>query len=186
MHTEQSKRKAVPPSLRRAGRVGLSLINPFSDLAVIYRRGVRPIGDNLARAWARVRERREINRDALTWAQAVAATGVSVEQLRTHCLRIRAFWWFLMLVGSGLSLMLLLMVMVTFAALPGVIVLRAIITSGVLALLGGVGFVQALVATYRLWQLTARRVSQDEKGTFGDFCAENRWCRQVVSLGHWC
>lgn len=186
METERTERKAAPSPLRRVGRVGLSLVNPFSDLGIIYRRGVRPVLNTLARVRDVVRARREVNRDALTWAQAVALTGVSVERLHTNYLRIRAFWWFLMLVCGGLAMVLLLMVMVTFISLPGAVLLRAMITALILTLLGGAGFVNALIATYRLWQLNTRRVSQEEKGTFGDFCAENRWGRQVVSLGYWC
>ncbi|POP85042.1 conjugal transfer protein TraX, partial [Pseudomonas syringae pv. avii] len=33
--------------LRRAGHVGLSILNPFSDLAVIYRRGIKPTAQKL-------------------------------------------------------------------------------------------------------------------------------------------
>ncbi|CAI2155933.1 MULTISPECIES: conjugal transfer protein TraX [Serratia] len=185
MQTEQNKQKSAPTSLRRVGKVGLSLVNPLSDIGVIYRSGVRPILNNLARAREVVRARRQVNRESLTWAQAVTATGVSVEQLHTNYVRIRAFWWFLMLVCGGLSLILLLLLLVSFVSLPGTILLRATITALILSLLGTAGFVKALIATYRLWQLTTRRVSVEEKGTFGDFRSENRCCRQVVSLGYW-
>ena len=185
MQTERDDKKTGTSSLRRVGKVGLSLVNPFSDLGVIYRGSMRPILNNLGRVREVVRERRQVDREALTWAQAVAAAGVSVEQLRTNYVRIRAFWWFLMLVCGGLSLILLLMIMVSVVSLPGSVLLRATIASLILALLGAAGFVKALIVTYRLWQLNKQRVSKEEKGTFGDFRSENRCCRQVVSLGYW-
>lgn len=53
----------------------------------------------------------------------------------------------------------------------------------VLMLLAATGFVQALVTSFRLWQLTEKRVSASEKGSFQDFLQETRWCRQVLSCG---
>ncbi|HEJ9033294.1 TPA: conjugal transfer protein TraX [Serratia marcescens] len=98
---------------------------------------------------------------------------------------MRAFWWFLMLVCGGLALILSLMLLASFTTLPGATLLRATIAALILVLLGAAGYVKALIATYRLWQLTTQRVSVEEKGTFEDFRSENRCCRQTVSLGCW-
>ncbi|EIV2915488.1 TPA: conjugal transfer protein TraX [Serratia marcescens] len=185
MQTEHGKQKPAASSWRRVGKVGVALVNPLSDLGVIYRSGVRPILNNLARARAMIRARQQVKREPLTWSQAVAAAGVPIEQLRTNYVRIRAFWWFLMLVCGGLSLILSLMLLASFTTLPGAILLRATIAALILVLLGAAGYVKALIATYRLWQLTTRRVSAEEKGTFEDFRSENRCCRQTMSLGCW-
>ena len=53
----------------------------------------------------------------------------------------------------------------------------------VLLLLAATGFVQALKASYRLWQLTEKRVSASEAGSFQAYLQETRWCRQVLSCG---
>ena len=53
----------------------------------------------------------------------------------------------------------------------------------VLMLLSVTGFVQALATSYRLWQLTEKRVSVEENGSFHAFLQETRWCRQVISGG---
>ena len=53
----------------------------------------------------------------------------------------------------------------------------------VLMLLSATGFVQALASGYRLWQLTEKRVSASENGSFQAYLQETRWCRQVLSGG---
>lgn len=176
----QENKSATP--LRRAGQVGLDLINPFSDLRVIYRTGVLP---TIAR-FKLLRElltQRSAVRETLTWEQAVERAGKPIEQLKIAFKRIRALWWFLMAVPGTLSILLLLMVLATKFNLPSGTLLRAGVAILVLAALGCIGFVKALVATYRLWQLETKRVSEEEHGTFKDFLSEARWCRQVLSLG---
>lgn len=169
-------------TLRRAGKVGLDLILPISDVQVIYRTGVLPT----VRRFKLLREmlrRTSANPAALNWEEAVACAGRPIEQLRATFKRTRAAWWLLMAVPGALSIMLLMMVLFTMFSLPSGTLLRAVITIVILAALGCVGFAKALVATYRLWQLDMRRVSEAERGTFKDFLAETRWCRQVLSMG---
>ncbi|MDY7563405.1 conjugal transfer protein TraX [Pseudomonas sp. AB6] len=169
-------------SLRRAGQIGLSLINPFSDLMVIYRKGVVPTLDRMKLLREIVTPSTAV-RELLSWAQAVQRAGKPIEQLRISFKRIRAAWWFLMAVPGILSILLLMMVMATKFNLPSGTLIRALVTTLVLVALGGIGFVKTLVATYRLWQLDAQRVSEEEHGTFKDFLTENRWFLQVLTIG---
>lgn len=168
--------------LRKAGLLSLAIINPFSDLGVIYRKGVQPTIGKLKQAWALL-NLQSVASESLDWAQAVARSGRTLEQLETTFKRIRAGWWCVMMVGGGLALMLTGMVLLA-NDLPSGTLLRAVITILVLAGAGALGFVKTLITTYRLWQLQERRVSEREGGTFQDFLAENRWCRQVLTLGH--
>lgn len=169
-------------TLRRAGQLGLALINPFSDLAVIYRTGVQPTLGKLKLARELI-NRPTVVRDSLSWKEAVESAGVPVGRLQTTFKRIRALWWCLMAVPGALSIMLLLMMIATRFNLPSGTLVRAVTATLVLAALGGVGFVKVLVTNYRLWQLTAQRVSEEERGTFKNFLAENRWFRQVLTMG---
>lgn len=174
--------KKTGMTLRRAGKVGLDLILPISDVQVIYRTGVLPT----VRRFKLLRDMlRKTPTDpvALNWEEAVACAGRPIEQLRATFKRTRAAWWILMAVPGALSIILLLMVLLTMFGLPSGILLRAVITIVILAALGCVGFAKTLVVTYRLWQLDMRRVSEAERGTFNDFLAENRWCRQVLTMG---
>lgn len=175
------EKKPVTP-LRRAGQVGLDLLNPLSDLKVIYRTGVLPTAARFKLLHELLAER-STKRETLNWAQAVERAGKPIEQLQKTYKIIRAAWWCLMAVPGALSIMLLLMLMATKLDLPSSIFLRAGMAILVLAVISSVGFVKALVATYRLWQLQEQRVSEEEGGTFKDFLSETRWCRQVLSLG---
>ncbi len=178
--TSQSDKKPATP-LRRAGRVGLSILNPFSDLGVIYRQGLRPTTGWVRQAWAMLKQPSTPG-PSLDWEQAVKASGKPVEHLQATFKRIRIAWWCVMVIGSGLALSLTVMVLLA-QGLPTGTLLRAVMTILLLAGLGGVGFVKTLVATYRLWQLQTRRVSKLEGGTFQDFHAETRWFRKVLTLG---
>lgn len=175
------EKKSISP-LRRAGMVGLNLIFPITETKLIYRTGVLPAVGRLKLLRDMLR-RPPVERESLNWEQAVARAGMPVEQLQAHFKRARAAWWFLMAVPGSLAILLFLMVLATYFNLPSGTLLRAGMATLVLAALGCVGFAKALVATYRLWQLESRRVSEEERGTFKDFITENRWCRQVLTQG---
>jgi hypothetical protein len=179
--TRSESDKKPGTRLRRAGHVGLAILNPFSDLAVIYHRGVKPTLGRFQQAWALL-NRHSAPSESLDWAEAVARTGRTVEQLQTNFARIRIAWWCLMMITGGLAT--LLAAMLVFAHdLPSGTLLRAVMATVLLASLSAVGFVKTLISTYRLWQLQGRRVSESEGGTFKDFLAQNHWVRQVVTLG---
>jgi hypothetical protein len=170
-----------PSPLRRAGQVGLSIINPFSDLMVIYRTGVKPVVVKLGILRDQLK-RNSAPKELLTWEQAVQRSERSVEQLRKAFRRKRFAWWSLMTVTIPLALILLLMILGTYDRLSMLTVLRALITDVVLASCGCFALVKVLDANYRLWQLAARRVSVDERGTFQDYKNENSLWLQVVTV----
>jgi len=172
--------RAKPTTARRVGQIGLAIINPFSDLAVIYRTGIKPIGIKVQILREQLK-RQSASKESLTWAQAVACTGQSVEQLQSGFRRLRRIWWLLMVGISPLAVFLLLNILLTAASLPMQTVLRAIAVEAALIALAMLSVAKVMNNDYRLWQLTAKRVSLDEKGTFQDYAAEHRIWRQVVS-----
>ncbi|KPX03655.1 conjugal transfer protein TraX [Pseudomonas savastanoi] len=185
---EQSPRddKHSGTPLRRAGHVGLSILNPFSDLAVIYRRGIKPTAQKLKllkTLLTPASATTEADAVGVSWSVAVARSGRTIEQLLTSYNRIRAAWWCLMMFSASLSVLLLAMLLANFS-MPLSTFLRATVTLLALGAIASLGFVKTLIATYRLWQLQNRRVSVAERGTFNDFLAETRWCRLVLTRGH--
>lgn len=176
---------AGPGLGRRVGKVGLAIINPFSDLAVIYRTGIKPLGVKMGvlhEQVARLRAlRKNTSRESLTWAQAVACTGQSVEQLQAGFRRLRRIWWLLMVGISPVAVFLLLNILLTASSLPVQTLLRAIAVDAALATLAMLSVAKVLNNDYRLWQLASRRVSIEEQGTFQDYTAEHRIWRQVVT-----
>ncbi|EED7773037.1 hypothetical protein ACX46_004896, partial [Salmonella enterica subsp. houtenae] len=63
------------------------------------------------------------------------------------------------------------------------LLIRLGIMTIVLVMLGSIPLLQAVVCTWRLWQLRERRVSVEEKGTFTDFRRETAWIR--LTLNPW-
>ena len=81
-----------------------------------------------------------------------------------------------------LSLVLLTLVIGSWTTLSAFEFLRAVSFLFVLISLTLLGFVKAMEATFRHWQLMSHRVSITEKGTFRDFTAENAWIRQTMGF----
>lgn len=185
---DEAKQPGTP--LRRAGHVGFAILNvafPLSDVGVIYRRGVKPTVGRFQQAWellSRKPAKTEADAVGTSWSQAVANTGKSLDQLITYFRRIRAAWWSALAISGCLSVFLSVMLLLAYSGLPSSTFRRAALTLLVLGSLASWSFVKTLIATYRLWQLQERRVSVVERGTFKEFLAENRWCRQVLTMGH--
>lgn len=169
-----------PTALSRVGHVGLSIINPFSDVMVIYRTGLKPIGTKL-RALREQLVDRSATQESLSWAEAVERSGRSVEQLLRTFRRIRTVWWLVMVLSGAFAALLFLMLIGANISLPLGTLIRAVITDLVLASISSFSLVKVLSANFRLWQLNSGRVSVEERGTFQDYRAENKMWFQLVS-----
>lgn len=178
--------QAQAPSLaRRVGRVGLAFINPFSDLAVIYRTGIKPLGvklEVLREQLVRLRVMRKAKpQEQLNWTQAVQRSGRPIEQLLIAFRRKRITAWLVMVAAGSIAFLLLLMILYTSAGLTLGTIYRAAIADAVLASIATLSMVKVLEANYRLWQLASRRVSLEEQGTFQDYTAETDMWLQVMT-----
>lgn len=171
-------RRATP--LQRVGRVGLDILNPLSDLKVLYG-GVKPTLSRLSDLRERLR-RPKAAQASLTWAQAVESSGQSVEQLARGYRRSRYLNWSVMMLTGGLSLTLLGLLAAVGFDLPETPMHRAVITLFVLTTFCAVSLTKVLKTNYRLWQLTHQRVSLDEGGTFAHYKAENKIWLQLVTI----
>ncbi len=170
-----------PSTLRRVGHVGLAFINPFSDLMVIYRTGLKPTLTRVATLREQLR-RRSTNLEELTWMQAVQRSGRSVEHLQRTFRRGRLLWWGVMMVTGGLSAALMLMIAAAYAGLPSGTLLRAGTAALVLTSISAYSVAKVVAANFRLWQLKVQRLSVEENGTFLDYRHECAMWRQVVTV----
>lgn len=176
----------TPSPLRRIGSVGLAFINPFSDLAVLYRRSLKPTGEKVYELGGLLKGlfRRPVHSgEALTWQDAVQRSGRSVGQLQTQLIQRRLAWWVLMAFCGAIAAVLLLLIIAASTSLPSGTLIKALATLLFLVAITGLGFVKALEMTYRLWQLQLQRVSAEEGGTFQNFLSETRWANQTLRLG---
>lgn len=167
--------------LRRAGSLALAFLNPLSDLMVIYRTGIKPIGVKLRILRDQLDRRRTTNQELLNWEEAVQRSGRSAEQLLCTFRRIRTVWWLVMVFTGALALMLCLMLIAANINLPTGTLIRAAITDLILGSIGALSLAKVLITNVRLWQLSTRRVSVEEGGTFQDYRAENAVWLQVMN-----
>nr|WP_249221787.1 conjugal transfer protein TraX [Pantoea sp. JGM49] len=147
----------------------------------------RHAGRNVSRLWQRLREvtagRGHGDYQPADWAQAVADSGQTPERLARNLRISRWIWWGLMWL-TGLPVAGFLFALIAAgSSIGGTGWLRVSCVMLVLMLLSATGFVQALASGYRLWQLTEKRVSASENGSFQAYLQETRWCRQVLSGG---
>lgn len=163
---------------KRAGWIALNVFLPAWEVASWSRHA----GRNVSRLWQRLREvtagRGAGDYRPATWSQAVEDTGLA------RNFRIgRWFWWGLMWFTGLPAAGFLLMLVAAGSGISGTGWLRVGCVLLVLVMLAATGFVQALAVSYRLWQLSEKRVSAEERGSFRDFLQETRWCRVVLSGG---
>lgn len=123
-----------------------------------------------------VRHRRQ---PGLTWAEAVAASGMDTARIARGQLRRKR----LFLAMTGLPVLLAIGLLLAVLA-SGIYAVPLLMRVGVMILvllgLGSIPLLQALICTWRLWQLRERRVSEAEKGTFADFRRETHWIRMTL------
>lgn len=168
---------------KRAGWIALNIFLPAWEVSSWSRHA----GRNVSRLWQRLREvtagRGARDYRPASWAQAVADSGLTPERLARNLRISRWIWWGLMWL-TGLPVAgFLLMLIAAGSSISGTGWLRVGIVMCVLLLLAATGFVQALGVSYRLWQLTEKRVSASENGSFQAFLQETRWRRLVLSGG---
>ncbi|EBQ8894936.1 conjugal transfer protein TraX [Salmonella enterica] len=118
----------------------------------------------------------------LTWAEAVAASGMDAAGIERGQLRRKKLYLAMAAVPVLMALGLFLAVLASGIYVAPLLIRLGVITV-VLVGLGSIPLLQAVVCTWRLWQLRERRVSVEEKGTFTDFRRENAWIR--LSLNPW-
>lgn len=168
---------------KRAGWIALNVVLPAWEVSSVARHA----GRNASRLWQRLREvtagRGAGDYRPADWAQAVADSGQTPERLARNLRISRWIWWGLMWL-TGLPVVGFLFALTAAgSSIGGTGWLRVGCVMLVLMLLSATGFVQALASGYRLWQLTERRVSASENGSFQAYLQETRWCRQVLSGG---
>lgn len=175
------KKARITP--KRVGWIALNVVLPAWEVSSVTRHA----GRNVSRLWQRLREitagRGAGDHRPADWSQAVADSGLAPARLARNLRVSRWIWWGLMWL-TGLPVTgFLLMLAAAGSSIGGTGWVRVGCVMLVLLLLAATGFVQALATSYRLWQLTEKRVSASEKGSFQDFLQETRWCRQVLSGG---
>ena len=168
---------------KRAGWIALNIFLPAWEVSSWSRHA----GRNVSRLWQRLRKvtagRGAGDYRPASWAQAVADSGLTPERLARNLRISRWIWWGLMWL-TGLPVAgFLLMLIAAGSSISGTGWLRVGIVMCVLLLLAATGFVQALGVSYRLWQLTEKRVSASENGSFQAFLQETRWRCVVLSGG---
>jgi hypothetical protein len=181
------KNRDMPPrpdalsTSQRVKKIAINVINPFSDVKVIFEKGFLPI-------WEKIKfmggdKSRSVNTEELTFNQAVQRSGKSIPDLLAIYKKRQYVWTVLMFVMGIPPILFSLMILIA-SDLPTVTLYRALITSLIMAATAFYSYVQVLLAVYRHWQLSRQRVSIAEGGTFDDFAKEFKTVSDILNLKH--
>ncbi|MCT4709254.1 conjugal transfer protein TraX [Enterobacteriaceae bacterium H11S18] len=117
----------------------------------------------------------------LSFDEAIAASGMSVETLAGIYLRRKRFYLVLFYLAIALVCLLLATGMLAQVTTPEFWLRMATMCIFLLSAAALV-FVSALITGWRLWQLRNRRLSPPERGVFTDFIADSRWLADTLSF----
>lgn len=156
---------------------------PLSDVRYTKNKIIPSLAKQLQRMRvARKLLARRRHQPGLSWAEAVAASGMDTAGIGRRQLRRKKLYLAMAAVPVLMAAGLFLAVLASgIYAAP--LLIRLGIMTVVLVMLGSIPLLQAVVCTWRLWQLRERRVSVEEKGTFTDFRRETAWIR--LTLNPW-
>ncbi|CBJ48278.1 conjugal transfer protein TraX [Erwinia amylovora] len=175
------KKATITP--KRLGWFVMNVFVPAAEITGV----VRYTGRSVSRIWQRIRDvtagRNAHGYCPADWSQAVSDSGLSPARLARNFRITRWLWWGLMWLTGLPALGCLALLIAAGGNVSGTGWLRIGCVLLVMSLLTATGFVQVLVASYRLWQLTEKRVSASEEGSFQAFLHETHWCRTVLSSG---
>ena len=157
-----------------------NLFVPLSEARYTKNRIIPSLGKQLQRMRvARKLIARRRRQPELSWQEAVTASGMDIEAIERQQIRRKRLYLVMSAIPALLAFGLLLAVLAsgisTFSLL-----LRAGVITVVLLGLSSIPFLQAIVCTWRLWQLREHRVNTGEKGTFTDFRNETPWIRMTL------
>lgn len=157
-----------------------NLFVPLSEARYTKNRIIPSLGKQLQRMRvARKLIARRRRQPELSWQEAVTASGMDIDAIERQQLRRKRLY----LVMSGIPALLafgLLLAVLASGISTFSLLLRAGVITVVLLGLSSIPFLQAIVCTWRLWQLREQRVNTGEKGTFTDFLHETPWIRMTL------
>ncbi|MEL7630959.1 conjugal transfer protein TraX [Pectobacterium aroidearum] len=170
------------PQKRRLWRIARGVLNIFLPIPETqwYLRTSRDItARNMTRIRKAFPELEKTSNDVTVspdWEDAVAASGLTPEELEKGYCRQRRCWramfWLL-------SILVPPFMMFSLSNSANMTV-HQISTCLVLLSGTGVAWSKALIVTFRLWQLRNRRVSLAERGTFRHFMSETNAARNAI------
>ncbi|KMK87534.1 TraX [Pectobacterium atrosepticum ICMP 1526] len=165
--------------LWRMARGALSIFLPIQETQWYLRTSKDITTRNMERirkAFPELEDASDAETASPDWEEAVAASGLTLEELeKGYCRqrrRWRAMFWLLSILVPPFTMFSL--------SNSADITVHQISTCLVLLSGTGVAWSKALIVTFRLWQLRNRRVSLAERGTFRHFMSETNAVRNAV------
>lgn len=124
---------------------------------------------------------RKLQQPILSFYEAVTASGMTIETLKRRFLRRKKLCLALAAIPSLLVISIILVVLLSGIYTPLLLIKTLVLILALLSL-AALPFVQALICSWRLWQLCHHRASPIERGGFSDFLSENSWLKTTLSL----
>ncbi|PHM37635.1 hypothetical protein Xmau_03853 [Xenorhabdus mauleonii] len=124
---------------------------------------------------------RKLQQPILSFDEAVIASSMTIETLKQCFLRRKKLCLSLATIPPLLAISIIFVVLFNGIYTPLLLIKTLVLTLALLSL-AALPFFQALICSWRLWQLSQRRASPIERGGLSDFLAENSWIKTTLSL----
>ena len=151
--------KKPAPRLRRIGDIGINLFAPLAETRWMLRSCRHMLDQHKTRLKRLMPDRQPESPVCMTWEEAVRASGLTVDELDRRLRRRRMFWrpgfWLMMV-----PVLLLCGMALAATALPVITLIRILVCLLLMSTIAALCASKALIASYRLWQLNERRVSE--------------------------
>jgi len=179
---EKEQERRWGKRLTKGAYYSMNVLLPLSETKY----AARKIGPSLLHNFQRIKHLSPQNRlneklkePVLSFDGAVAASGLSIESLKRRFIRRKRVCLALAAIPSLLIISVLIVVILSGMYTP-LLLIKSFALILVLLSLAALPFVQALVCSWRLWQLEERRASPDEQGGFKDFLALHPWYKTKI------
>ncbi|MBC8950086.1 conjugal transfer protein TraX [Xenorhabdus sp. TS4] len=124
---------------------------------------------------------KKLQQPLLSFDEAIIASGMTIETLKQCFLRRKKLCLSLAAIPSLLVICIIFVVLFSEIYTPLLFIKTLVLTLALLSL-AALPFFQALICSWRLWQLSQHRASPMERGGFADFLSENSWIKTTLSF----
>lgn len=180
MKEETPPKRGIVSQARRASYRVANVLMPLGEITSLGKLTARSLGTTFKRVAKVLDIHREEKQTQLTFEEAVAASGRTEPQLLRKYLCFKRLWWVTALAGAIIIPLLLVMITLAIHTLPVVTLIRAVTFVLIFSAITAIAATRVVISDFRRWQLSTRRLTPEDKGTFADFRRETDWITQCL------
>lgn len=178
---ETPRKRGITSQAGRYAYRGANLLLPLGEISSLGKLTSRSLWNTVKRVGKLREMAQEENRTQLTFDEAVAASGRTEAQLSRKFTYLKRLWWVVALASAIITPLLLVMIALAAHTLPGATLIRAFTFVLIFGAIAAIATTRVVICQFRLWQLSNRRLTPEDRGTFADFRRETDWLSRSLT-----